>query len=210
MNLDSFLGVNRMDPQADVKRPPHPEPMDLEHLNLAAVLDFRPDQGIIRLHEQRVVILSAAAMGLLRKELIDTLGLETTRRLMLRFGYADGYHDAVSLRERSKWATPLEGLRAGAVLHRLEGIVRAEIITVEHDATSGRFEEEVVWHDSYVAEQHVHHYGKTDDRCAGPWGLCQRVHERVSRTGDLFPRNRVPGARGVKVLGRRKGCRELG
>ena len=101
-------------------------------------------------------------MGLLRKELIDTLGLETARRLMLRFGYADGYHDAVSLRDRSKWASPLDGLRAGAVLHRLEGIVRAEIVKVEHDATSGRFEEEVVWHDSYVAEQHVHHYGKSD------------------------------------------------
>jgi DNA-binding NtrC family response regulator len=151
-----------MDPQADVKRSPHSEPMEFEHLNLASLLDFRPDQGIIRLHEQRVVILSAAAMGLLRKELIDTLGLETTRRLMLRFGYADGYHDAVSLRDRSKWATPLEGLRAGAVLHRLEGIVRAEITKVEHDATSGRFEEEVFWHDSYAAEQHVHHYGKSD------------------------------------------------
>ena len=31
-------------------------------LHLAELLDFRPDQGIIRLHEQRVVILSAAAM----------------------------------------------------------------------------------------------------------------------------------------------------
>ena len=144
-----------------MKRPPHADPTALEHLNLAEVLDFRPDQGIIRLHEQRVVILSAAAMGLLRKELIDTLGLETARRLMLRFGYADGYHDAVSLRARSRWANPLEGLRAGAVLHKLEGIVRADIITLEHDATSGRFEEEVVWHDSYVAEQHVHHYGKS-------------------------------------------------
>ena len=100
-----FLSVNRMDPQADVKRLPHAEPMDLEHLNLASLLDFRPDQGIIRLHEQRVVILSAAAMGLLRKELIDTLGLETARRLMLRFGYADGYHDAVSLRDRSNGRT---------------------------------------------------------------------------------------------------------
>ncbi len=155
-------GKNRMDSQAYVKRLPHPEPMDLERLNLASLLDFRPDQGIIRLHEQRVVILSAAAMGLLRKELIDTLGLETARRLMLRFGYADGYHDAVSLRDRSKWENPLEGLRAGAVLHRLEGIVRAEITKVEHDAASGRFEEEVFWHDSYVAEQHVHHYGKGD------------------------------------------------
>jgi two-component system, NtrC family, response regulator HydG len=73
-----------------VKTPPHSETMDLEHLALAEVLDFRPDQGIIRLHEQRVVILSAAAMGLLRKELIDTLGLETARRLMLRFGTQTG------------------------------------------------------------------------------------------------------------------------
>ena len=145
-----------------MKRLPQSDAVDLERLDLREVLDFRPDQGIIRLHEQRVVILSAAAMGLLRKELIDTLGLETARRLMLRFGYADGYHDAVSLRDRSNWANPLEGLRAGAVLHRLEGIVRADITKVEHNATSGRFAEDVVWHDSYVAEQHVHHYGKSD------------------------------------------------
>jgi DNA-binding NtrC family response regulator len=137
------------------------EPTNLEPHHLAELLDFRPDQGIIRLHEQRVVLLSAAAMGLLRKELIDTLGFETARRLFLRFGYADGYHDAVSLRDRSKWVDALEGLRAGIVLHRLEGIVRAEVVALEHDAPSGRFHEEVLWHDSYVAEQHVLHYGKT-------------------------------------------------
>src|SRR5690349_6276200 len=82
-------------------------------LHLAELLDFRPDQGIIRLHEQRVVILSAAAMGLMRKELVDTLGLETARRVLLRFGFADGYHDAVNLRARSKWTNPVDGLRAG-------------------------------------------------------------------------------------------------
>ena len=154
------VSVTRMDSWSAMKRRLSSDATELEQLHLAELLDFRPDQGIIRLHEQRVVILSAAAMGLFRKELIDTLGLQTARRLMLRFGYADGYHDAVSLRDRSNWATPLEGLRAGAVLHRLEGIVRAEITRVDYDPASGRFEEEAVWHDSYVAEQHVHHYGK--------------------------------------------------
>jgi len=105
---------------ANVKSFPNSETRDLANLDLAEVLDFRPVQGIIRLHEQRVVILSAAAMGLLRKELVETLGPDTARRLMLRSGYADGYHDAVSLRDRSAWAGPLEGLRAGVVLHRLE------------------------------------------------------------------------------------------
>jgi DNA-binding NtrC family response regulator len=143
------------------KHLPPLEPTHLEPHHLAELLEFRPDQGIIRLHEQRVVLLSAAAMGLLRKELIDTLGFETARRLFLRFGYADGYHDAVSLRDRLKWANALEGLRAGIVLHRLEGIVRAEVVELEHDAKSARFQEKVLWHDSYVAEQHVHHYGKS-------------------------------------------------
>jgi DNA-binding NtrC family response regulator len=135
---------------------------DYKDLHLAELLDFRPDQGIIRLHEQRVVILSAAAMGLLRKELVDTLGLDTARRLLLRFGFADGYHDAVNLRDRSNWSTPLEGLRAGAMLHTLEGIVRAHVEHVDHDAGTGRFEEEVIWHDSYEAEQHLHHYGTSE------------------------------------------------
>ena len=133
--------------------------MDPRRLQLAELLDFRPDEGIIRLHEQRVVILSAAALGLLRKELIDTLGLETARRLLMRFGFADGYHDAVSLRDRNAWSNPMEGLRTGAVVHTLEGIVRSDLTSVAFDSDTGRFEAEAEWHDSYEAEQHVHHYG---------------------------------------------------
>ena len=144
-----------MKPQPRRDEPPTPK-----DLHLAELLDFRPDQGIIRLHDQRVVIVSAAAMGLLRKELIDTLGLETARRVAIRFGFADGYHDAVNLRERSKWPNPVDGLRAGAMLQTLEGIVRVDVRRVDYDASTGRFDEEVFWHDSYVAEQHMHHYGK--------------------------------------------------
>ena len=143
---------------AIVKRS-HPE---LERLQLAEILDFRPDLGRIRLHEQRVVILSAAAMGLLRKELIDTFGRDIARRLLMRFGYADGYHDAVNLRERFKWSDPLDGLGAGAILHTLEGIVRSEVIRLDR-GDDGVFEAEFAWHDSYEAEQHVHYYGTSPE-----------------------------------------------
>jgi len=147
-----------------VKAPPRPAgPQVRPDLHLAELLDFRPDQGIIRLHEQRVVILSAAAMGLMRKELVDTIGLEAARRVLLRFGFADGYHDAVNLRARSTWTNPIDGLRAGATLHTLEGIVRVDLRRVDYDESTGRFEEEVAWHDSYEAEQHLHHYGKSAD-----------------------------------------------
>ena len=98
-------------------------------------------------------------MGLMRKELVDTLGLEA--RALLPVSASHLYHDAVNLRARSKWKNPADGLRAGAMLHRLEGIVRADVRRVEYDEDTGRFEEEVSWHDSYEAEQHVHHYGKS-------------------------------------------------
>ena len=139
-----------------------PPDLDPDRLQLAEVLDFQPDLGVIRLREQRVVILSAAAMGLLRKELIDTFGRDVARRLLLRFGYADGYHDAVNLRDRPGWADPIDGLRAGATLHTLEGIVRARIARVSREA-GGRFEAEYTWDDSYEAEQHAHHYGPDAD-----------------------------------------------
>src|SRR5688572_1121767 len=135
---------------------------DVARLQLAELLDFRPDLGTIRLHDQRVVILSAAAMGLMKKELIDTLGRDVARRVMLRFGYADGYHDAVNMRERSHWSDPIDGLREGAVLHTLEGIARVEIVRLKRDETGG-LDMEVVWHDSYTAQQHLHHYGPSLD-----------------------------------------------
>src|SRR4029078_8209849 len=142
--------------------PPRPAgPQVRPDLHLAELLDFRPDQGIIRLHEQRVVILSAAAMGLMRKELVDTLGPETARRVVLRFGFADGYHDAVNLRARSNWTSPVHGLRAGAMLHTLEGIVRADVRRLDYDDATARFEEKVTSHRSYDVEQDLHHYTNT-------------------------------------------------
>ena len=51
-----------MNPQADVNRLPHPETIDVGRSDLHEVLDFRPNEGIISLHEQRGVIVSAAAM----------------------------------------------------------------------------------------------------------------------------------------------------
>jgi DNA-binding NtrC family response regulator len=186
-------------------RPGHTAPPAHHDLHLAELLDFRPDQGIIRLHEQRVVILSAAAMGLMRKELVDTLGAETARRLLLRFGFADGYHDAVNLRARSNWSSPLDGLRAGATLHTLEGIVRADVRRIENDEETGRFEEDVTWHDSYEAEQHVHHYG----RSAAPvcWSLVGYTSGFVSAClgREIYFRETAcagQGARQCSVVGR--------
>jgi DNA-binding NtrC family response regulator len=131
----------------------------LDHLQLLELLDVS-EQGIIRLREQRMLVQGAAAMGLLRRELIHTLGEETARRLLMRFGYADGYHDAVSLQENFGWGDPLDGVRAGLKLHTLEGIVHAEPEHLAYDAQRATFESRLRWNHSYEAEQHLYHHGQ--------------------------------------------------
>ena len=109
-----------------------------------------------------MVILSAAAMGLMRKELVDTLGPEAARRVLLRFGFADGYHDAVNLRARSNWADSARRSPFGCdAPHAGRDRPCRRPASSSTTRRPGRFEEEVTWHDSYEAEQHVHHYGKS-------------------------------------------------
>jgi DNA-binding NtrC family response regulator len=98
-------------------------------------------------------------MGLLRRELIGTLGENTARRLLQRFGYADGYHDAVSLKEHFGWSHPLDGVRVGLRIHTLEGIVHAVPERLEYDPASGAFEAVIRWAHSYEAEGHQYHHG---------------------------------------------------
>ena len=131
-------------------------------VQLAELLECHPQRGIINLHSERVVLLSAAALGLLRKELITGIGSDPARRILKRFGYADGYQDAVSLRDRLGIRDPLEHVKTGPILHTLEGIVHAQVRVMDYEPSTKRFLSEVDWHNSYEAEQHLHLCGKSD------------------------------------------------
>ena len=68
--------------------------------------------------------------------------------------------------------------------------MRAEIVQLEHDANPASFEEEVLWHDSYVAEQHVHHYGKSARPvCWSLVGYASGYASACLGQGDLLPRD---------------------
>src|SRR5216683_469589 len=76
-------------------------PGDLKLLELLTVDDAA---GTLHFAHRRMLLFDADAMGLLRKELIETLGLERARRILTRFGYACGYRDALTSREVVDWS----------------------------------------------------------------------------------------------------------
>ena len=120
-------------------------PGDFKLLELLAVDDAA---GTLHFAHRRMLLFDADAMGLLRKELIETLGLERARRILTRFGYVCGYRDALTSREVVNWSNLVEWWAAGPRLHTLEGVVTVRVLRAQIDQATGSFDVEAEWHNS--------------------------------------------------------------
>ena len=49
-------------------------------------LHFNPPEGLIWLEDRRMVLMHAEAMGAMRQELIESVGVDAARGLLTRFG----------------------------------------------------------------------------------------------------------------------------
>lgn len=78
-------------------------------------------------------ILNAEAIGLLRHQIIEALGFEEARKLLLRFGFQSGYTDCLPMEIGYECESPMEPLAVAPRIHTYEGIVAAEATTVEMD-----------------------------------------------------------------------------
>ena len=107
--------------------------------DLRAQVHFCSETGQIWLREHRMLLVHAEAQALLRKELIDTLGMSRARGLLMRMGYASGARDAEIARTRSQSASDLDAFMTGPQLHTLEGIVRVVPLQLEFDRAAGHF-----------------------------------------------------------------------
>lgn len=130
---------------------------------LRSRIHFCQRTGQIWLHEHRMLLVHAEAQALLRKELIDTLGLERARGLLTRMGYASGLRDAELARTQSQDCSDVEAFMTGPRLHTLEGIVQTTPVQLELDRMTGRFYGEFLWENSWEGQWHRHHYGVHDE-----------------------------------------------
>ncbi len=131
-------------------------PMRAKDLDLRELLTTTPNSGIIKFMGQRVLLFDALALGLLREELIQTLGFNAARGILTRFGYAHGWRTAEIMRRDHPEL--FKEIWTGPHLHALHGLVTPE----KSIRTDGEGEEPLVtgvWHDSYEAEQHRLHFG---------------------------------------------------
>ncbi|MBT9598745.1 MAG: sigma-54-dependent Fis family transcriptional regulator [Vitreoscilla sp.] len=127
--------------------------------DLTESLFFSPGDGRIWLNDQRMLLWHSSAMGHLRRELIDTLGLERARGLLTRAGYVSGARDAQLVRERWPQGDAASVFMAGTRLHALEGMVKVTPLAFDFDIDRGTYEGEFLWEHSSEDDEHIAAYG---------------------------------------------------
>ena len=138
--------------------------MRLDDLDLRDLFEFQPQGGVMRFAGERAIILDAVALGLLRRTLVETLGRAGARSILTQFGYAHGHRTAIAMRNAFPWDSENEWRIAGGRLHKLQGLV------IPENVSSSREFVEQIWHDSYEAEQHLIHVGRSDTTVC--WSQC--------------------------------------
>ena len=127
--------------------------------DLTESLFFSPGDGRIWLNDQRMLLWHSSAMGHLRRELVDALGLERARGLLTRAGYVSGARDATLVRDRWPQGDAAAVFMAGTRLHALEGVVKVTPIAFDFDIDRGFYEGEFLWEHSSEDDEHIAAYG---------------------------------------------------
>lgn len=105
-----------------------------------------------------LILASADAWGLLRKDLITALGVQRAKRFLMRYGYKCGEHEARILKDTIDWDSDVDWLVAGSKLHHLTGRAYSYPEHFQVDMEKGLFNVSGYWIDSYEARQHTHYF----------------------------------------------------
>jgi two-component system, NtrC family, response regulator HydG len=131
-------------------------------MDLRELLSFNPEGGVINLLGERALIINSFAQGLLRKELIGTLGTFAARNILTRYGYANGWRTAMNIQKNMPEVWKESRGYAGSRLHSLTGQLGVHY----NIRTDGEGDEPLIastWGDCYEAEQHLLHFGKSEE-----------------------------------------------
>lgn len=137
--------------------------------DLAGALQFALGDGRIWLNEDRMVLLQTSSLGQLRREMIEAMGIDQTRRIFRRVGWYQGIHLADVIAKRFQQQDLTAALAAGPRIHTMEGFVKVTTRRFEFDVSRNHYHGEFYWHDSTEAVEHLTHFGVCD--CPVCWML---------------------------------------
>jgi anti-anti-sigma regulatory factor len=151
--------------------------MKASDIDLRSMLSFLPDEGRLLFGQERMLIFRQDSFAILRRGLMDGIGVKMARTLLAQFGYRCGLGDHRTLTSMFSWDSDADELAAGPAMHMWEGIVRVERVRVDVDRSLGKLHIVSNWKSSFEADIHKSEYGlATEPQChtlagyAAGWG----------------------------------------
>jgi len=133
----------------------------MHKFNLRELLEFKPEEGVISLKEDRLVLFQATALGHLKYELICSLGKDIAQGILYRFGYRCGIYDAKMI--TADYGEEIKFIGLGPVIYRWKGNGQVKVIKeLRFGPGLSRYHVEGRWENSHEAEHFVKHYGFTE------------------------------------------------
>jgi DNA-binding NtrC family response regulator len=127
------------------------------------LLRFETEDGQIWLAEERMILFRSSEMRALRRELIESIGLERAKGLLTRMGYIAGQKDADTAKKLRPDASFFDVFSVGPQSHMLTGQAKVIPISIELDEQREHFEGVFEWENSFEAEVFLAEYGVSVD-----------------------------------------------
>ena len=149
-------------------------PTRIDDLNIQELVEFDAENGLIRFAGQRALLIDATAMGILRRDLIEHFGATAARAVLTRFGFVHGWRAAEAMQNQFKWDGDEDRALAGGRIDMIGGLYR-----LQPDSPDPLSKEGSTLLDSYEAEQHVAHLGRSESPVC--WTICGLTSGYLSR-----------------------------
>lgn len=139
--------------------------MHADQLSYERLLRLSDNQRRMEFAGHRALLVDTASLGMLRKYLVDNLGVAATRAVLTRFGFEHGWKTAQAMQRDFQWVSEAERRRAGLRVLMLEGLFRVEAPSPDLLSESG-----VIALESYEALEHLTQFGLADAPVC--WTIC--------------------------------------
>lgn len=117
--------------------------------------------GVLSFLDQRMLMLHHASLANLRRELMERVGAEETRKIMMRIGYQQGIEDAKQISRKTS-VDLKELFEFGPLIREMEGFAHHRAIDhLKLDENTGEFWADYAWENSWEAQAHLEHFDQS-------------------------------------------------
>lgn len=135
-----------------------------QSLILNNLLHICQKDELLYANNERSVLISTAAFGVLQRDLIENIGINRMKAFFFRYGWHLGIEDAKEIAKKQSLSM-VEKIEYGPIIHALRGHAKSRITEQDFEMENGKikiFRYQGVWEESFEAIQHIRNFGKKD------------------------------------------------